>query len=281
VLGRFLFRWRGAIGVLAFGVVFWLARPTFGSCLFGLPIVLAGLATRFWASGYIGIEGRAREIGASRRIVSGPYRLLRHPLYIGNFLLVAGVLVALRPALWLGIVVLAGFVMEYTMIVVAEERELAGGRSQMSDVRCEMLEVRKGEERDPSESRSQKAEGRVQKAEVEWERDREIEGSRDRVADSGLRAESPESMGEEQGTVNWENRGQSLGAPASNVLGAPSGRAARYSPRFPRPCEETVPVLRQRPESFLLSRALCEWRTWVVSGVAFGLAVAKALLVRS
>ena len=31
-----------------------------------------------------------------------------------------------------------------------------------------------------------------------------------------------------------ENRGQSLGAPASNVPGAPWERAARYSPRFPR-----------------------------------------------
>jgi protein-S-isoprenylcysteine O-methyltransferase Ste14 len=163
VLGRFLFRWRGAIGVLAFGVLFWMARPTFGSCLIGLPLLLAGLAIRFWASGYIGIEGRVREIGGQReergvrreeegtprrRITTGPYRTLRHPLYIGNFTLVIGMLVALRPALRLAVVVLAGFVLEYAMIVVEEERDLAGRRSETSDVKCEMSEERDGEGRE-------------------------------------------------------------------------------------------------------------------------------------
>ena len=204
MLGRFLFRWRGVIGFLAFGVVFWLARPTFGSCLLGLPIVLVGLAIRFWASGYIGIAGRVREIGGQReergvrreeggrphrRIVTGPYRILRHPLYIGNFLLVVGMLLALRPAVWLAVAVLVGFTVEYTLIVAAEEKDLA----------CRRI---------------QNPESRIQNPEVRTNR-------------------------------------QSL--------------------------ELTV----QRPECFLLSRALVEWRTWGVTGVAWGLAVAKALLVRS
>jgi protein-S-isoprenylcysteine O-methyltransferase Ste14 len=204
VVGRFLFRWRGVIGFVAFGAVFWLARPTFGSCLFGIPFLVAGLAVRFWASGYIGIAGRVREIGGQReergvrreeggtphrRIVTGPYRILRHPLYIGNFLLVAGMLVALRPAVWLGGAVLVGFVAEYALIIAAEEKDLA----------CRRI---------------QNPESRVQNPEVRTNR------------------QSPES------TVHG-------------------------------------------PLSFLLSRALVEWRTWVVTGVAWGLAVAKALLVRS
>jgi len=182
VLGRFLFRWRGVIGFAAFGVVFWLARPTFGSCLRGVPFLILGLAVRFWASGYIGIEGRVREIGATRRLVSGPYRLLRHPLYIGNSLLVVGMLVALRLSLWLGAVVLVGFIAEYALIAVAEERDLADRRSQMLDVRCEMSEVRDGDER---------------------------------MADG---------------------------------------------------------------ESFSPGRAMCEWRTWVVTGAGFALALMKAVL---
>jgi len=189
VPGRFLFRWRGVIGVLAFGVVFWLARPTFGSCLLGLPFILAGLATRFWASGYIGIEGRVREIGASRRIASGPYRLLRHPLYIGNFLLV-------------------GFVAEYGLIVAAEERDLGQKWSSGQAVKCSVLSP-------------------------------------------GSLVQSPESMGEKQGTVPGSRTG---------------------------PCEGTVPVFRHGQESFEMGRAMCEWRTWVVTGVAWGLAVVKALM---
>jgi len=169
----------------AFVVVFWLARPTVGSCSAGLAFVLAGLVVRFWASGYLGIEGRAREIGASRRIASGPYRLLKHPLYIGNFLLVAGMVVAMRPAFWLGAGVLVGFVVEYALIVVAEEAKLAelGGKS---------------------EAKSQKPKA---KAAAKGER---------RMADG---------------------------------------------------------------ERFTFGRAMCEWRTWVVTGVAFGLALAKAAII--
>ena len=232
MLGRFLFRWRGVVGFVAFGLVFWLARPTLGSCALGVPLLIAGLAVRFWASGYIGIEGRAREIGASRRIVGGPYRLFRHPLYIGNFLLVVGMLFALRPTLWLGAVVLVGFSVEYGLIIAAEERDLARRQSQKLDARCQKSEVRTG--------------GKI----------------------SQFGVGSPETTDEKQGTVNGENGGQSLGALASD--------SARYSPRFPRSCEGTVPVFRQRPEFFILSRAMCEWRTWVVTGVAFGLALLKA-----
>jgi hypothetical protein len=183
VLGRFLFRWRGVIGVIAFGVVFWLAVPTFGSCLLGIPLLLVGLATRFWASGYIGTEGRVREIGADQRLVSGPYRLLRHPLYIGNFMLVLGMLAALRPAAWLGVVVVVGFIVEYTMIIAAEEAKLAG------------LE--------------RNAECRVRNADC-------------RLAD-----------GEEKKAIG---------------------------------------------EGFSPVRAMCEWQTWVVTGVGWGLAMLKALV---
>jgi hypothetical protein len=194
VLGRFLFRWRGVIGFVAFGVVFWLARPTFGSCWLGSPLLLAGLALRFWASGYIGIEGRVREIGASRRIVSGPYRVLRHPLYIGNFLLVVGMLVALRPVVWLSVAVLAGFIVEYTLIVMAEEECLSGfggnAECKLQNANCKMAD---GEER---------------------------------------KAHCP------------------TGAAAANG------------------------------DSFSPARALVEWRTWVVTGVGFGLAFLKAFITR-
>jgi protein-S-isoprenylcysteine O-methyltransferase Ste14 len=207
VLGRFLFRWRGVIGLAAFGVLFWLARPTFGSCFAGVPFLLAGLAVRFWASGYIGIEGRAREIGASRKIVNGPYRLLRHPLYIGNFLLVAGMLVALRPSTVVIVAVLVLFVVEYSLIVIAEERDLAAKwKGESGNYKGAT------EEKALAGRRGQKLEARSQKLEV-------------------LAREEPMANGEGRGADG---------------------------------------------ESFSLSRAMCEWRTWVATGVAFGLALLKA-----
>ena len=165
MLGRFLFRWRGLIGLVAFGVVFWLARPTFGSCLLGVPFLIAGLAVRFWASGYIGIEGRAGEIGAKQRIVCGPYRLLRHPLYIGNFMLVAGMLGALRPAVWIGAVVLVGFVVEYALIISAEEEDLTLKGSRGQGVKGSSEELRE------AASGRREAEGEsfsARRALVEW-----------------------------------------------------------------------------------------------------------------
>jgi len=255
VLGRFLFRWRDVIGVLAFGVVFWLARPTFGSCFAGLPFLLAGLAIRFWASGYIGVEGRVREIGGQReergvrreeegtphrRIVTGPYRILRHPLYIGNFLLVVGMLVALRPAWWLMVVVLVGFIAEYGLIVAAEEKDLAGRRIQSS-------------------------ESRIQNAEV-----RTANGA---LSDRGRRGQGLEAGGRSQ---KLEARSESAEQPAWGSEPRDKSEAKGQKPKAKAGANGAR--LEASGEQFLVVRALCEWRTWVVTGVAWGLAIVKALV---
>jgi protein-S-isoprenylcysteine O-methyltransferase Ste14 len=125
MLGRFLFRWRGVIGGAAYFVVLALGRPTEVSCLEGLPLLGAGLALRFWAMGFIGIAARTSEVGVERRVTGGPYRLLRHPLYVGNLLLVLGALAALRPVLPMVLAVVALFLLEYGLIVATEEKALA------------------------------------------------------------------------------------------------------------------------------------------------------------
>jgi protein-S-isoprenylcysteine O-methyltransferase Ste14 len=91
-----------------------------------LPALLLGLAVRLWAAGYIGKAGRVSIPGGETRIVSWPYRLLRHPLYMGNALLVAGMLWAYRPWLVVGVVVMLLFFVEYGFIIAAEEKALAG-----------------------------------------------------------------------------------------------------------------------------------------------------------
>ncbi|MBM3316129.1 hypothetical protein FJY71_09915, partial [candidate division WOR-3 bacterium] len=69
------------------------------------------------------------EIGGDQRVVSGPYRLLAHPLYTGNLLLVSGMLLALRPASWFVLAVLAGFLVEYGVFAGAEQRFLADAKA--------------------------------------------------------------------------------------------------------------------------------------------------------
>ncbi len=89
-----------------------------------LTLIVPGLVLRFWASGYIGKIGRAPSISADYLVVNGPYRFFRHPLYLGNFALVAGVLVALKPSLIIAFGVLIGYIIIYRLIAQAETEHL-------------------------------------------------------------------------------------------------------------------------------------------------------------
>ncbi len=123
-IGRFLFRWRGVIGFLAFAVVYLFGKPTIKSCLTGLPLIFAGLILRFWAMGHIGAAARVRTVGVEEVVKSGPYRIFSHPIYAGNFLLVLAVLICLKPDLRLALGVVLGFLIEYGLIDRAEKQAL-------------------------------------------------------------------------------------------------------------------------------------------------------------
>ena len=83
--------------------------------------------------GYIGRDARTREVGAERYIAAGPFRWFKlnqsspagHPLYFGNLLLVSGTLVSLSPPLFISLIVLIFFVLEYLTIARSEEIFLA------------------------------------------------------------------------------------------------------------------------------------------------------------
>jgi len=56
----------------------------------GIGFLVAGLLLRLWANGYA--------IKLDRLTTSGPYAFLRHPLYLGTFLVAAGLAIMLMPA---------------------------------------------------------------------------------------------------------------------------------------------------------------------------------------
>jgi protein-S-isoprenylcysteine O-methyltransferase Ste14 len=74
-----LSRWRIEMGFLLGVVVLATAQPTPTSIAAGLPFLLAGIGLRAWARGYL-----TRRTHLTR---SGPYAFVRHPLYVGSFLL--------------------------------------------------------------------------------------------------------------------------------------------------------------------------------------------------
>ncbi|MEO0122750.1 MAG: methyltransferase [candidate division WOR-3 bacterium] len=89
-------------------------------------LIISGLSIRLWATGYIGEKARTKELNAFYRIVSGPYRILRHPLYIGNFFLVMGTVFLYNPPFWLKIIIILAFLIEYSIIIITEEEYLKG-----------------------------------------------------------------------------------------------------------------------------------------------------------
>jgi protein-S-isoprenylcysteine O-methyltransferase Ste14 len=81
-----LARLRVPLGFLSAVAGFWFAAPTSTSWVIGLIVAVVGEGIRIWAAGHI---EKGREITSS-----GPYRFVRHPLYLGSSLLGAGFIIA-------------------------------------------------------------------------------------------------------------------------------------------------------------------------------------------
>ena len=101
-----LARFRVTLGFAFAALAFWLARPTNQSLVTGLAVALAGEALRIWAAGHL---EKGREVTRS-----GPYRFVRHPLYLGSSLMALGFVLAARSvpvavvaAIYLGTTVVA------------------------------------------------------------------------------------------------------------------------------------------------------------------------------
>ena len=59
------------------------SRPSVGWLIGGIPLVVAGETLRVWAAGHL---TKSVEL-----VTSGPYRWVRHPLYLGRFLIFSGI----------------------------------------------------------------------------------------------------------------------------------------------------------------------------------------------
>lgn len=114
---RLLARLRVPLGFLFAIFVFLLAGPTPRTLLAGALVALAGEALRIWASGHL---EKGREITSS-----GPYRLMRHPLYVGTSIMGGGL--AIVSASWAaGAIIVAYLATTLTAAVRTEEAFLRG-----------------------------------------------------------------------------------------------------------------------------------------------------------
>src|SRR5688572_32787680 len=115
MMWRKLARLRVPLGFAAFAAAFWLATPTPASLIAGAAIAVVGQALRVWAAGHI---EKGREVTRS-----GPYRLKRHPLYVGSAILGLGFSVAAW-SFGTGLLVMTYFLVTYIASVRTEESTL-------------------------------------------------------------------------------------------------------------------------------------------------------------
>jgi protein-S-isoprenylcysteine O-methyltransferase Ste14 len=107
-----LARRRVALGFVAAGVVIWLATPSWRTWSLGLVVACIGEAFRLWAAGHL---EKSREVTRS-----GPYRLTRHPLYVGSSIIALGVVIAANSA---AVAVIAALYMGATIVAAIRTEE--------------------------------------------------------------------------------------------------------------------------------------------------------------
>ena len=126
-LGGWLFRRRTVLPLpLALGVLLAparLARGSDGLVAAGVLLVVTGELLRLWGVRHIGAISRTRSDRLGPLVASGPFALIRNPLYVGNVALWVGFALSAR-LLWLAPLFIAILALEYHAIVGWEERLL-------------------------------------------------------------------------------------------------------------------------------------------------------------
>ena len=126
--------WRKPRFAFVYLLVIWLfvtARTTEATLRAGVIPILLGELLRLWANGYVGhrkvnwTEKWRGDAKIGRLITAGPYAFVRHPLYLGTFLIGVGFCVIVRN-LWVGVAALGFFLLLYRRKMDEEETMIRG-----------------------------------------------------------------------------------------------------------------------------------------------------------
>ena len=119
-----MYTWRGFLAALPAIFSFFCFIGEYEDDLVTWPLGLflfgAGWAMRMWAQKHLGYRLRIKRTVTT----SGPYALVRNPIYIANTLVILGTVVMLE-VLWMVPVALLWCTMVYSFVVRYEERLLA------------------------------------------------------------------------------------------------------------------------------------------------------------
>ena len=106
---------RQGIGLLLVAVCAYFAQPATAWVGWGLAMAVAGQLFRIYAAGFI---HKNKQLAST-----GPYALVRHPLYLGNFLILVGFTIA-GANLYVAIAVAIFFLVWYPAAIAYEDSKL-------------------------------------------------------------------------------------------------------------------------------------------------------------
>ena len=129
--GNFLFRYRNYIFPLVLLAIVVVTTPgttapDILSTLVGIAVILSGQIIRAAVIGldYIKRGGINKQVAAESLVVTGIFAHCRNPLYVGNLLILCGLLIVYGN-LWAGLAGVLFFYLSYSAIIMAEEYFLA------------------------------------------------------------------------------------------------------------------------------------------------------------
>jgi protein-S-isoprenylcysteine O-methyltransferase Ste14 len=124
-LGGWLFRHRTAlplpVAVAILAIPAGDAASAATLVVSGVSVTVLGELIRLWAVHHIGVISRTRSDRLGPLVDSGPFAIVRNPLYVGNIMLWVGFALTAR-LMWLAPVILALLGAEYHAIVPAARR---------------------------------------------------------------------------------------------------------------------------------------------------------------
>lgn len=125
-IGELFFKYRDYTPIPLIILMIMFAKPSVGSATFGMLLIVFGELFRIYSVAFIGTVSRTRSSSTGQALItSGPFAYVRNPLYVGNFLIVLGIALFAH-VLWLGILTIGLFAVQYFFVVNYEENILAG-----------------------------------------------------------------------------------------------------------------------------------------------------------
>ena len=120
------FKNRSYTPIPIFLMMLYFARPNSPYFLLGIVLIVIGEMIRLRSVSFAGGETRTMNVGASSICKSGPYSIVRNPLYIGNVMIYVGFAFVAGSAyvVTIFLITLVYFLIQYSLIISLEEEAL-------------------------------------------------------------------------------------------------------------------------------------------------------------